>query len=663
MKRCPQCRRDYYDDTLLYCLDDGSALLEGPASMEEPATAILSQTPALAGGTNSATQATRIFEAGPSDRKQPPEGPTQNESRTVGGKYGRLVIIGAALMLVTGGIGYGIYRFTTKEVKPELSFQKAKFTRLTTTGKASGVAISPDGKYVVHIQDDGGQQSLWTRQVATQSNVQIVAPAVNGYSGLTFSPDGDYVYYTAISRELPQQVLFRVPTLGGEPKRLVDNVSSFSVSFSPDGKQFAFIRPTPGRESVLMIADADGTAERGLVAYKSPPELIAVPAWSPDGKRIAFRLWNVENNDHTILETQVADGSTRPITTQKWVRIGALEWLADGTGLVVIASTGQRGVGQILHVSYPAGEARQLTNDLNNYAIMSLSADSSTLAVVQSEQRSSIWISPIGDTSGAKPVTSGSGKSDTFLSWTPDGKIVFHSNSNGSDDIWIVGADGTGTKQLTANARLNIAPEVSPDGRYVVFLSDRTGVPHLWRMNIDGSDQRQLGFGANGEQGGRFSPDGRWLVYRTALGRWSTWKMPAEGGEPVQITDKQSRSATVSPDGKLIAYFYREENSPWRLAIAPFEGGEPLKTFDIPAIPDPSLRWTPDGRAVAYVDTSKNGVSNIVAQPLDGGAPKQLTDFKEMRIFSFDYSRDGKQLALSRGIISTDVVLISNFRR
>jgi Tol biopolymer transport system component len=118
---------------------------------------------------------------------------------------------------------------------------------------------------------------------------------------------------------------------------------------------------------------------------------------------------------------------------------------------------------------------------------------------------------------------------------------------------------------------------------------------------------------------------------------------------------------TVSPDGKQVAYFYREDNGPWRIAVAPFEGGEPLRTFDIPALPNLSLRWTPDGRAVAYVDT-QGGVSNIFAQPLDGGKARQLTDFKQERIFSFGYSRDGKQLALSRGTINNDVVLISNFK-
>jgi eukaryotic-like serine/threonine-protein kinase len=574
-------------------------------------------------------------------------------------------VVAVSLALVLAGAGYAVYRLTTRRDKPALSFQAAKITRLTTTGKASGVAISPDGKYVVHVQDDGGQQSLWTRQVATQSNVQIVAPAAAvSYTGLTFSPDGNFVYYVVSSQEFRQRALFQVPTLGGEPKKLLEHVLGSPVTFSPDGKQFAFVRPTQGKEFALMIADADGTNERKLLAHKNPPEAIGAPAWSPDGKRIAYRVLHYDSNDSTVYEAQVAGGSTKALTARRWLRINRLVWMSDGSGLLMLATPGQRFVHQIWHLSYPEGEARQLTNDLNNYPGMSLTADTGTMAVVESETQASIWLAPAGDASSARPVTSGSGKADVSHDWTPDGRIVYHSNASGSDDIWLVNVDGGNPKQLTANARINDGPVVSPDGRHIVFYSDRTGAPHLWRMNIDGSDQRQLTYGAVGEQSPQFSPDGRWVVYRTAMGRPTVWRIPADGGEPVQLTDKHSISPTVSPDSKMVAYYYSEdENAPWRIAVAPLEGGEPLKTFDVSrSFSSPSLlRWTHDGRAVAYLIT-RDGVSNIFAQPLDGGAPKQLTDFKAGRIFSFAFSRDGKQLALSRGTVNSDVVLISNFK-
>ena len=571
-------------------------------------------------------------------------------------------VIGLALcVVVLASIGYGIYRLAAKLDKPALSFQTAKVTRLTTTGKASGVGISPDGKYVAHVQDNGGQQSLWTRQVATQSNVQIVAPAAVTYAAsMTFSPDGNYVYYNIISQDYPQRALFQVSTLGGTPKKLLENMTASPVTFSPDGKQFAFIQLAQGKESALMIANADGTNERKLIAYKNPPEAIISPAWSPDGKRIAYVLNNSESNDATIFEAQVADGVTKPLTAQRWLRASRVAWLADGSGLLMLATPGQSFVGQIWHLSYPEGEAHRLTNDLNDYRGMSLSADSGTLAVVKLETQASIWIAPVGDVSRARPVTSGSGKADLSLDWTPDGRIVYHSNASGTDDIWITGADGGNPKQLTSNARINQSPAVSPDGRYIVFHSDRTGVPHLWRMNIDGSDQRQLTNGASGEHVAQFSPDGRWIVYSTSFGKSTVWKIPADGGEPVQLTDKISRVPTISPDGKLVAYFYRDENAPWRFAVAPLEGGAPLRTSDIEGVPR-DLNWTPDGRALAHTDT-RSGVSNIFAQPLDGGKPVQLTDFKADRIFSFAYSRDGKELALSRGTVSNDVVLIKDFR-
>ncbi len=131
----------------------------------------------------------------------------------------------------------------------------------------------------------------------------------------------------------------------------------------------------------------------------------------------------------------------------------------------------------------------------------------------------------------------------------------------------------------------------------------------------------------------------------------------------MRLAEQGSGEPAISSDGKLIAYSYFDgQQHKRRVAIIPFEGGQPVKTFDIaPTVQLLGFRWTADGRALTYIDTRKS-VSNIWAQPIDGSTPKQLTDFKSDLIFSIDWSHDDKQLALSRGTRANDVVLISNFK-
>jgi DNA-binding winged helix-turn-helix (wHTH) protein/Tol biopolymer transport system component len=237
-------------------------------------------------------------------------------------------------------------------------------TRLTTSGNVGNVAISPDGKYVTHAVRENAQQSLMVRQIATQSLVQIVPPANVGYVGLAFSPDSNYIYYNLSSDGVVQRTLFQVPTLGGPPRKLLDNLRGGGVSLSPDGTQFAFIRVTPGRESALLIANTDGTGERKLVSNQT--EDLDAPAWSPDGQRIAFSVTNRNSNDSTVFELQIADGSARPLTTRRWLRIIKLAWLRDGAGLLLLATPGDGFVYQIWRLAYPDGGATRVTNDLNN---------------------------------------------------------------------------------------------------------------------------------------------------------------------------------------------------------------------------------------------------------------------------------------------------------
>lgn len=589
-----------------------------------------------------------------------------------------------ALMFVLGVIGLAAlaivvtvaYRWTARETSSSnasSSSRTMKIARLTSSSTADMAAISPDGKYVVHVASEGGQQSLRVRHVNTNSDVQIVPPSDVQFAGLTFSRDGDFIYYVAADKKSSTSNLYQVPVLGGNARRLFSNVGS-AVTFSPDGQQLAFIRNVPDAgEDALIVSSARGGNERKLTVRKLP-NFFRFVAWSPDGKTIACGAGSfVPSYTTYVVEVALDTGREKQIGTQSWMFMGQLAWIGDGSGLILAASEQESGsfdAQQLWYVSYPKGEARRVTNDLNNYTGVSLTSDSNRLVTVQSETSANVWIVPNGDASRATRTTTAAGKKDgrDGLAFTPDGKIIYASKASGNLDLWIMNSDGTNLRQLTENARINTHPAVSPDGRYIVFASNRTGTSSIWRTEIDGSDARQLTKGS-GEDLPQCSPDGKWVVYTLlGAGKPTLWRVSIDGGAPQELTDKYTAGAALSPDGKSLACIYREEqlNSPLKLAVLPFEGGELTRVFEaslppaeISLVPPP--RWTSDGRALTYVVTSA-GVSNIWLQPIDGGDPRQLTKFDADRIFSFEWSRDGKQLLVARGTVASDVVLISNFR-
>jgi serine/threonine protein kinase/dipeptidyl aminopeptidase/acylaminoacyl peptidase len=593
-------------------------------------------------------------------------GPGTSENLAARPKSIRAAVVVAGLVVLTI-VAVGLYAFVGRRQSKSMAalpFQTTRINKLTSTGKSSGAVISPDGKYVAHFINEAGQPSIWVRQVATSSNVQIVPPAEASYTGLTFSRDGNYVYYVKAAKGSSLYALYQVPVLGGDSKQILEDVDS-AVTFSPDGKRLAFTRGYPGEgESVLIVANANGSQERKL-AVKKQPDMFARPVWSPDGKVIACSARILTGGFHMeVVEVQVEGGEEKTITPQKWLAIEGLDWLPDGSGMIMSAleenpTSGHR---QIWQITYPAGAARRVTNDLNNYAGVSISSDSTAMVTEQSEVNSNLWVAPGGDAARARQITSGSNSYENALSWTPDGRIVYVTDANGPPDIWIMDSDGRNQKQLTSDAGVNIFSAVSPDGRYIVFDSSRSGgfsTFYVWRMNIDGTNPKQLTYGAN-EYFPACSPDGKWVYYTPIndSGKPSLWRVPIDGGDAARLTDYVSVRPAVSPDGKLIACTYHDgqPTSPTKIALVPSEGGQPARVLDLQA----SLyQWSWDGKAIIYLDT-KGGVSNLWSRPIDGGPPKQLTNFNGDRIFTFDWSRDGKQLVCARGVQTTDVILIKD---
>ncbi|MDQ3181719.1 MAG: winged helix-turn-helix domain-containing protein [Acidobacteriota bacterium] len=558
---------------------------------------------------------------------------------------------------------FAVWRFYPKqnaENPPPMSvslFQNVEVRNITHVGNIVNNAISPDGKYAIYTTTDNGRESLWLRQIATDSTQQIIAPTDLRYFGVSFSRDGEYIYYLRADRANPfPRTLYRIPKLGGVSEKVLADMD-WCPTFSPDGSQMAFVRNSPDKnDSRLMIAKADGTNERNL-AVRSYNEPYTYPAWSPDGQTIAASAGSVELGDsfRDVVTVNISDGVEKTLTTRKWYWINKVAWLADGSGLIMSANPEKSHIyNQLWLLSYPNGEARQITNDSHNYALISLTADSHTLLAGHTELLTHLWIAPEGDAVRARRVSSGLG-SHKQIRWTPDGKLAVAAFGNKNIDIYLREADGAEIEQLTVNAGTNWGQEVSPDGRFIVFDSDRTGDFHIWRMDADGGNPVQLTNG-NGEKFAEISPDGKWVVY-TAYQDWTLWKVSIEGGAPVQIAKNYARQSAISPDGKWIVYMASESN---RQVVMPFEGGSPVKIFDLP--PDAPLlqpvRWSPDSQSLQFI-VKREGVENIWQLPLNGGSPKQITNFTADRIFSYDWSDDGKTLAVIRGAWTADLVLLS----
>ena len=565
------------------------------------------------------------------------------------------------LILLMGGLSYSLYKLRAR--KSELNLQKMKIVRLTQSGKAMDVAISPDGQYVVYVLQEGEKQSLNVRQVATGSDVQILPPDVVNFAGLTFSPDGNYIYFVrSYKGTLLYNDLFQMPVLGGTPRQLVRDIDA-PISFSPDGRQFAFVRGVPDKsEADLLVAQVDGSGERLLARL---PVVVVTgfffgPAWSPDGKTIAVTTMEATKGLRAVVSAiAVSDGTLREIYSSP-NPVGQVRWLGDGSGLLAaIADPSQGFRGQLWHISFPGGEARRFTNDLMDYQNYSLdlTRDRKTLVTIEARRASDLWVAPTGDSSRARQIISG-GPAVFGLSWMANGGIFY--NSNG--ELFAVRPDGSNRTLLTPSERNNFSLEACGDGRFVVFGSYRNEKVNVWRMDADGSNPTQLtneGFAGSPT----CSPDGKWVVY-ARFNDMSVWRVPIQGGTPTQlkIQNRSSPLAQVSPDGKLLAYtaWGATISSPAVLTVVPFDGGEPLYRFDLPAAAA-WFRWAPEGKALDY-SLTRGGVSNIWRQPLAGGPPKQVTNFKSEQIFSFDWSHDGKQLALARGTRSHDAILIGDFQ-
>jgi serine/threonine protein kinase len=584
---------------------------------------------------------------------------------------GKMIAGAAIALLIIGAAGFGVYSMLRGKAAA-VPFQNFTITQVTTSGKVRDAAISPDGKYVLSIVEDSGLRSLWLRNIPTGSNTQVLPPESALYQNPAFAPDGNYVYYSKAADAAGNSFnLYRIPVLGGDSVLLVHDVDVGPV-FSPEGQRMAYLRandPVLGK-FLILTAKLDGSDEK--TAYSGPTPFPVWLAWSPDGKLIAYILAAGQDTQGVVRTIDLATGKDQPLATLTDKFATSLAWMPDGRGLMIVytdRSTGFRRA-QIGFVSFPDGQFHALTNDTNGYQTLSISADGKSIAAMQRQGSESVVLLP-GSGHGNPVLVAGIPTNENVrqVLWDKDGNLLVVS----SHAILRTSPDGNHQTTILTdpNAMISGSAACSNGGPILLSWYSRDGgnSTDIWRVDADGSHPKQLTHGIDDELPG-CSPDGKWLYYADNTKNYEIYREPIEGGTPELIKASRMKNGFVgsagdlSPDGRLLAAIVTQIDPVTQADI------HALALIDVAANTESSIRifpsqptitfpvlFAPDGKNVAYRVIDK-GTDNIWMQPVDGSKGHPVTEFTTDHIRGFGWSPDGKTLAVVRGHLISDVVLL-----
>jgi len=551
-------------------------------------------------------------------------------------------------VLVAGAIGGALW-MSKRAGNQAQPYQTMRVSTLTNRGDVDDCVLSPDGRFLGYLAGDPGQLSLRVRQVATGSDVEVVPAANLQIFNPSFSPDGNYLFYTAARKDNPSyRALYQVPSLGGQPRERAFDVDS-RASFAPDGKRLVFWRHLVGDDSTnVVVLDLDTNKETVLGAAVAPEQYLGSPQWSPDGKRIAVALFRpAPDFKSTVAFFDVSNGKRQDLGWEAQFVLSSIAWLHDGSAIV---ACGQdiRGTltPQIYQYSYPSGRKSRVTNDFNGYDAISASQADATIAATRRTLVSNVWVADAAGGAAKRITSAANPENSPFIEGVADSVTIIYTAPDGQHvQLWAMDFRGEAVRALTSGGAHSVNPEVS--GATVVFNRiDESGM-HVWRIQSDGTGLRQLTSG-QGEPLGSISRDGRYATIGFFGQQRTTAVISTEDGRELRKDIDASGSMGLSPDGKNLLIGLAERDAQglmrtrWRLV--PAEGGPPTASMRFPAQAF-DLRWAPGGQSVSFLDRA-DPAWNVFRQPIPGGAPGAVTHFTQGRLTAHEWSNDGRRLAV-----------------
>jgi serine/threonine protein kinase len=591
---------------------------------------------------------------------------------------GKLIGAAAVIVVLLIAVAFGAYKFLHKNASA-IDTRNITIRQLTEHGQAVGFAsISADGRLVAYGRREG-ERSVRVKQVATGSEVTVVPPQGGLFgvgAGVTFTPDGNYLYYTHQDPANRNNTnLYSVPALGGASRQIVSDVTS-TVAFSPDGKRMVYTRRIEDKgDDQLLIANADGSDEKVIFRHEAGASGFRTsPSWSASGDLIALAQSQLGQKDvlSSIL-VLTPDGKlvkTFPLP----MLVNDVAWLPDSSGVFLSGIQMSTVRNQIWMQPYPEGAPFKITNDLSEYYSLSITADGKSFVTTQEHRQAAIHVgdSPavLNDKIDWKLSPISTEQATGYgLSWTGAGKLL---QQDASYRIYVTGADGSNRVRVLEDNGVAFSPSSCGAGDLVIVSRVlENNAPNFWRLNMATGETKQLTFGKD-EEVASCTPDGKWMLYSGPAATdnlYHIYKVSTDGGEPVELAKGSVYSPAVSPDGTLVAYGRTDgqgASAKSKFVLQKLEGGASVQEIEVPPTYNwISLGWTPDGQGLTYVHNTTGNTQNVYMQPLAGGPPLQLTHFdsEPALIQAYAWSRDGKKFAITRARYNdTDVVMFSGFR-
>ncbi|MEJ7848529.1 MAG: winged helix-turn-helix domain-containing protein [Pyrinomonadaceae bacterium] len=575
------------------------------------------------------------------------------------------IMLAAAVILCAAFVGSWNSASSGSEASAPILLSDFNEKKLSTNGAFSHSVISRDGKNVFYVNKSRGLSSVWVRQLEISSNLEIIPPSCDFYGGLSLSPDGGLLYFARAPQGADGQLdIFRVSIFGGVPEKIISETQGW-LDISSDGRKVSFVRCyyRDDENCSLWIADAETGKNEIKLAVRPKPFRIGANRISPDGKSVAFAAGQSENqaNEFTLMKVSTENGKENEITAERFFNIKGIAWLPNQSGLLFTASRMPSVSFQIWRVSAGSGSLKPLTMESEAYSNLSMDGEGNSLVATKVANDFKLYVYQM-ENPAVPPVTPADA---TSLDFADDNTIVFSSRRTGNDEIWTMGADGSGLRQLTGNAADNINPTAAAGGRFIYFTSNRTGEAHVWRMNADGSMPLQMTTGEGGFSV-HVSADSRWIYYLSSRER-SLRRVSADGLNDEFILKAKTDQIAFASDGLRAAYLEKLEGKR-SLTVVSIPDARIISRFPA-ADPDAQITgidWAADGKHLAYVMSGRGSERNTLwYQPMGEGLPFRVAELGDGQLAGqsgLSLSPGGKRFAVLKGGWKHDAVLFTGLK-